>query len=52
MIATALTPTSAAAAGRRFAHFTARSQALLRRAQIGSPASQRSRSWASASAEP
>ena len=47
-----VTASSAATAGRRRAHLTARSQAVLRRAWIGSPASQRSRSSASASAEP
>jgi len=39
-------PPSAAIAGRRLAHFTARSRTPARRARIGSPASHRSRSAA------
>ena len=46
------TSTSAASAGRRLTHLTALSHAGTGRAVIGMPASQRSRSSASASAEP
>src|SRR5262249_29848298 len=50
-LTTARVAASAATDGRRFAHFATRSQAPVRRARIGSPRCQRSRSSASAVAE-
>jgi hypothetical protein len=49
-MAAASTITSAAAAGRRRAHFAARSQSGVRRARIGSPAWKRRKSPASSRA--